>query len=96
MLRPSYATYINQGEIKKFLHCSDMEALDNIRKVLPLCEVCHIYENSYTTEEGKPHRVFKKRKEKYFYHENNDWYLEDIQALTAITDIQQTIHIENI
>ena len=138
VLRPSYATYINQDEIKKFLHCSDMEALeislkqkneqlekrndfcfetvlsshynvdfiqkckeagyfvrcyyiitvdplinvirvklrvesgghdvpvnkiisrydkslDNICKILPLCDVCHIYDNSYTAEEGKPH-----------------------------------------
>ena len=31
----------------------------------------------------------KKRKDNYFYHENNDWFLEDIQALTGITDIQQ-------
>ena len=28
VLRPSYATYINQDEIKKFLHCSDKEALE--------------------------------------------------------------------
>lgn len=28
VLRPAYATYINQDEIKKFLQCSDMEALE--------------------------------------------------------------------
>lgn len=171
VLRPSFATYINQDEIKKFLHCSDMKALEislkqkneqlksrnnfcfetvlsshynvdfikkckkaeyfvrcyyiitidplinvtrvklrvesgghdvpvdkvisrydkslkNIHKVLPLCDVCHIYDNSYTTEE-KPHRIFKKRKERCFYHENTDWLLEDIQTLTGVTDMQQ-------
>lgn len=172
VLRPSFATYINQDEIKKFLHCSDMEALeislkqknqqlenrndfcfetvlsshynvdfiqkckeagyfircyyiitvdplinvtrvklrvesgghdvpinkiisrydrslDNIHRVLPLCDVCHIYDNSYTTEGGKPHRIFKKRKEQCFYHENIDWLLEDIKALTRVADMQQ-------
>lgn len=28
VLRPSFTTYINQDEIKKFLHCSDIEALE--------------------------------------------------------------------
>ena len=65
------------------------KSLDNIHRILPLCDVCHIYDNSYTTEQGKLHRIFKKRKAKYFYHENNDWFLEDIQALTGITDIEQ-------
>lgn len=65
------------------------KSLDNIHRILPLCDVCHIYDNSYTTEEARPHRIFKKRKEKYFYHENHDWLLEDIQALTKIRDIQQ-------
>lgn len=65
------------------------KSLDNIQKVLPLCDVCHIYDNSYTTEEGKPHRIFKKRKEEYFYHENSDWLLEDIQALAGIETIKK-------
>ena len=64
-------------------------ALGLVKDVVRVCDVCHIYDNSYTAEEGKPHRVFKKRKEKYFYHENNDWHIEDIQALTGIMDIQQ-------
>lgn len=172
VLRPSFTTYINQDEIKKFLHCSDIEALeislkqkdeqlknrnnfcfetvlsshynvdfiekckktgyfircyyiitvdplinvtrvklrvesgghdvpvdkiisrydkslDNIHKILPLCDICHIYDNSYTTEEGKPYRIFKKRKEQCFYHENTDWHLEDIKALTEVDDMQQ-------
>lgn len=152
VLRPSFATYINQDEIKKFLHCSDMEALEislkqkneqlenrndfcfetvlsshynvdfiqkckeagyfvrcyyiitvdpliNVTRVklrvesgghdVPINKIISRYDNSYTTEGGNPHRIFKKRKEKCFYHENNDWFLEDIQALTGITDIQQ-------
>lgn len=64
-------------------------SLDNIHRVLPLCDVCHIYDNSYTTEGGKPHRIFKKRKEQCFYHENIDWLLEDIKALTRVADMQQ-------
>lgn len=172
VLRPPFATYINQDEIKKFLHCTDMEALeislkqkneqlkkrndfcfetvlsshynldfikkakdagyfvrcyfiitvdplinvtrvklrvesgghdvptdkiisrydkslDNIQKVIPLCDVCHIYDNSYTAEEEKPYRIFKKRKEQCFYHENSDWLLEDIQALTGVEVMEQ-------
>lgn len=54
-----------------------------------MCDICHIYDNSYTTEGGKTHRIFKKRKEQCFYHENTDWHLEDIKALTEIADMQQ-------
>lgn len=60
-------------------------ALSLVKDVVKVCDVCHIYDNS-----GKrPFRIFKKRKDKYFYDECGDWYFEDIQALTSIEDIEK-------
>lgn len=60
-------------------------ALDLVKDVVRVCDVCHIYDNS-----GKrPFRIFKKRKDKHFYAECSDWYFEDIQALTSIEDIEK-------
>lgn len=53
-------------------------ALALIKDVVKVCDVCHIYDNSGS----EPYRIFKKRKEKCFYDECSDWYLEDIQLLT--------------
>ena len=55
-------------------------ALKGIKDLVKICDVCHIYDNS-----GKrPFRIFKKRKEEIYFDECSEWYLEDIQMLTAI------------
>lgn len=56
------------------------KALDLVKNLLQVCDICHIYDNSGDV----PHRIFKKRKNQYFYDECEDWYFEDIQALTEI------------
>lgn len=34
-------------------------------------------------------RIFKKRKKEIYFDECDDWYLEDIQALTGLKDIKK-------
>lgn len=56
-----------------------------IKELVKVCDVCHIYDNSGRT----PFRIFKKRKEKAYYDECEDWFLEDIQILTAINNMEK-------
>ncbi len=61
------------------------KALDLVKELIPLCDVCHIYDNSI-----KPFRIFKKRKEEYYYSTLRDfWHKEDIQMLTGIADLKR-------
>ena len=87
--------YINADEIKKYLKCSDLEAAqlaekqreDHIKQMnlIEICDICHIYDNSGS----KPFRILKKRKEKVFYDECEEWYYEDIQTLTGSCDMEK-------
>lgn len=58
-------------------------ALALVKDLVKVCDVCHIYDNSG----NKPFRIFKKRKEEVYYDECDDWYLEDIQALTDVKNM---------
>lgn len=60
-------------------------ALTLVRDLIPICDVCHIYDNS----ESRPFRIFKKRKAQYFYDECAEWHYEDIQALTGVCNIEK-------
>lgn len=60
-------------------------ALELIKDLVQICDVCHIYDNSGS----KPFRIFKKRKEEFYYDECADWYLQDIRALTAINKMEK-------
>lgn len=55
------------------------KALALIPELLQVCDVCHIYDNTDT-----PFRIFKKRKDEYFYWELDDWPKEKIEKLTGI------------
>lgn len=60
-------------------------ALALVKELVKICDVCHIYDNS-----GKrPFRIFKKRKEEMYYDECEDWYLDDIEALTDISNMKK-------
>lgn len=59
--------------------------LDLIKDVIPVCDVCNIYDNSGDS----PFRIFKKRKDEYYYEENDDWLYEDIVELTGIDPIKK-------
>lgn len=59
------------------------KSLDLVKSVVAVSDICHIYDNS-TSE---PFRIFKKRKQEYFFDECDDWYLEDIQLLTGISKL---------
>ena len=60
-------------------------ALELIKDLVKICDVCHIYDNSGS----KPFRIFKKRKEQTYYDECADWYLEDIQILTDVKNMEK-------
>ena len=62
------------------------KALKLVSELVKICDICHIYDNS----EDKPFRIFKKRKDKVFYDECDDWMLEDIQILTGRNDLKKT------
>ncbi|MBD5478296.1 MAG: hypothetical protein HDR14_03240 [Lachnospiraceae bacterium] len=60
-------------------------ALALVKDLVSICDVCHIYDNSG----NKPFRIFKKRKEQCCFDECDDWYLEDIRALTNICTMEK-------
>ncbi len=55
-------------------------ALGLIPSLLEVCDICHIYDNT-----DMPFRIFKKRKDAYFYWENNFWDKAAIEKLTGLT-----------
>lgn len=55
------------------------KSLEQIPELLKVCDVLHIYDNSF-----QPFRIFKKRKDQYFYWENDFWNKEAIERLTHI------------
>lgn len=60
-------------------------ALSLVKHLVKICDVCHIYDNSGS----KPFRIFKKRKDKVFYDECNDWFFEDVWVLTGIDGMER-------
>jgi len=55
-------------------------ALKLIPELVKLCDVMHIYDNTET-----PFRIFKKRKDQFFYWENPEWTKSDIEMLTGVS-----------
>lgn len=55
------------------------KALALIPKLLEVCDIMHIYDNSTL-----PFRIFKKRKDEYFFWANDEWSEEKIRTLTGI------------
>ena len=61
------------------------KALELVKAVVEISDICHIYDNS----EEQPFRIFKKRKEEYYFDECEDWLQEDIEALTEIKNLKK-------
>lgn len=55
------------------------KALKLVPALIKVCDVCHIYDNS-----DKPFRIFKKRKDAFFFWENLFWDKSRIEQLTGI------------
>lgn len=55
------------------------KALKLIPKLLNVCDVCHIYDNT-----DDAYRIFKKRKDEFFYWESEFWNKAQIQELVGI------------
>lgn len=60
-------------------------ALDLVKDVIAVSDICHIYDNS----NEEPFRIFKKRKDKCCYQECYNWHREDIELLTAVTEMDR-------
>ena len=56
-----------------------IRALALIPELIGLCDVFHLYDNS-----DVPFRIFKKRRTKYFFWENEFWNRDEIEKLTGI------------
>ncbi|MBE6911457.1 MAG: ATP-binding protein [Ruminococcaceae bacterium] len=57
-----------------------------VTELLSVCDICNIYDNSAS----QPYRIFKKRKDKFFYDDGNEfWNEQDIKALTKITNAEK-------
>ena len=55
------------------------KALALLPKLIDLCDILHVYDNT-----KEPYRIFKKRKETYFYWENRFWDKKRIEVLTGV------------
>lgn len=55
------------------------KALKLIPSLLHICDVCHIYDNT-----DDAYRIFKKRKDEFFYWESEFWNKAQIQELVGI------------
>ena len=55
------------------------KALDLIPELVNVCDIMHVYDTSKT-----PFRIFKKRKDQYFFWEKDFWPLDKIEKLTGI------------
>jgi len=63
------------------------KALALVHELVPVCDVCHIYDNSGDI----PYRIFKKRKRQCFYcSKPHLWLKEDIIALTGISNVEKS------
>ena len=56
-------------------------AIGLVPELTKVCDILHIYDNT-----GKPQRIFKKRKIKYFCWPNVRWSQSEIEELTGITE----------
>ena len=61
------------------------KALMLVKDLIKVCDICHIYDNSA----DRPFRIFKKRKQLMYFDECDDWHVEDISALTGISDMEK-------
>ncbi len=55
-----------------------VKALQLIPRLVEVCDILHIYDNT-----DVPFRIFKKRKEAFFYWENDFWSEDKIKQLTG-------------
>ena len=57
------------------------KALVLIPRLVEVCDVLHIYDNT-----KEPFRIFKKRKDKYYHWNNQYWGNDDIERLSGIAE----------
>lgn len=62
-----------------------VRAMELVPAVVAVSDICHIYDNS----EAQPFRIFKKRKDAYFYDVCDDWQRKNIEFLVGIADMER-------
>ena len=60
------------------------KALQLIPRLVEVCDILHIYDNT-----KEPFRIFKKRKDVFFYWENRFWKEERIKQLTGVSSFEK-------
>lgn len=61
-----------------------IRAMNLIKHVVDVSDICHIYDNSGR----KPFRIFKRRKNQFCYQPNADWSKETIQNITGVKNMR--------
>lgn len=56
-----------------------VKALKRIPRLVEVCDVLHIYDNTQ-----EPFRIFKKRKDVYYFWSNEFWRQSEIESLTGV------------
>lgn len=57
------------------------KALALLPRLVEICDILHIYDNT-----KEPFRIFKKRKDRYYYWSNQYWGKADIEKLSGIEE----------
>ena len=61
------------------------KSINNLKELITLSDICNVYDNSNSSVK----RIFKKRKEEYFYNENKYWNKDAIIKLTCIDNMSE-------
>lgn len=80
VLRVESRVALGGHSVPKDKICSRYDkALKLIPKLLDVCDIMHIYDNT-----SVPFRIFKKKKTEYFFWDNKEWSQEKIRALVGL------------
>lgn len=61
------------------------KSIENLKQLISISDICNVYDNSNTIIK----RIFKKRKDKYYYNETKFWSKEKIMSLTGILNMDE-------
>ena len=60
-----------------------LKSIDNLKELIRISDICNVYDNS----NAKIRRIFKKRKEEYYFNESKHWNKNEIIGLTGIAQM---------
>ena len=62
-----------------------VKRLESKKALIRISDICNVYDNSNTIIK----RIFKKRKDKYYYNETKFWAKEKIISLTGVLNMDE-------